>query len=85
MPDYTTGVMSSWQIDMTDYGCVLTIYVAGSSAEVKHGEGQPVMVALTDSQLHRITKDLHGAVELFDRDIWGAPSLWQRLFGRRRA
>lgn len=82
--DYTTGVMSSWQVDMTDYGCVLTVYVGGSSAEVKHGAGRPVMIALTDAQLRMVSRDLQSAIELFDLETWGTPSLWQRLFGGRR-
>jgi len=82
--DYTTGVMSSWQIDMTDYGCVLTVYVGGSSAEVKHGAGQPVMIALTDAQLRVVLQDLLSAVDLFDLEMWGRPSLWRRLFSSRR-
>ncbi|WP_139139400.1 hypothetical protein [Sphingobium phenoxybenzoativorans] len=83
-PGYTTGVMSSWQLDMTDYGCVLTVYVAGSSDEVKKGDGEPVMIALTDEQLKIVNSDLARAIESFDRELWGRPKLWRRLLRRIR-
>lgn len=83
-PGYTTGVMSSWQLDMTDYGCVLTVYVAENSHEVKKGDGREVMIALTDQQLQIVMRDVERAIESFERELHGQPKFWKRLLRRCR-
>lgn len=72
-------ILIGWRRKQSEHGCVLTLQLAGSAADVRSGALQEPSVVMNDRQLRSLARDLSRAADEKGIDLFARPTWWKRL------
>lgn len=82
--DRIKGALAGWKHNSAEHGIFISLQIAGSVEDHKQRNYARVDIGLNDRQLRSLARDLERIASQRGLDLHARPSLWRRLFSRRR-